>query len=144
MHVAYSAEGARRILRALGFSRYALTSPHKSGSARHELKHRIPSLGTTGRGEVSAYFSRMAPVTGLAGAACAVEVRAWQEDLKRVVSGAKRRGFRIAAGDEPISVSAWRDGSKLWTPAGAGWRRRGPAAGSASWRAAPWQTTAPG
>ena len=63
-------------------------------------------------------FSRMAPVTRLSGAAGAWEAGVWREDLKVVVSGAKRRGFRIAAGDESISVSAGRGGSKLWAPAG--------------------------
>ena len=50
--MAYGAESARRILRALG-------------------------------------FSRMTPVTGLAGAAGAGEVRVWQEDLKRAVQERK-------------------------------------------------------
>ena len=81
LHVTYSAEGIRRILRALG-------------------------------------FSRMTSVTRLAGAAGVGEVRGWQEDLKKVVSGAKRRGFRIAVEDESIFVNVGRDGSKLWAPVG--------------------------
>ena len=56
LHVTYSAESARRILRALG-------------------------------------FSRMTSATGLAGAAGVEEVKAWQEGLERVVSGAKMGGF---------------------------------------------------
>ena len=86
-------------------------------------------------------LSRMMSVTRLADAAGA-EVKGWQKDMKRVVSGAKRRGFRIAVEDESIFVSAGRDGPKP-RPGGSRVAVRDPAAGSASWCTAQSPTTAP-
>ena len=63
-------------------------------------------------------FSRMTSVTWMPGAAGAGEVKGRQEDQKRAISGAKRMGFRIAAGDESIFVNMGRDGSKLRAPGG--------------------------
>ena len=60
-------------------------------------------------------FSVKTSVTSHSNAADAGTVRQWQKDAKAVISGAKRRGFRIVVQDESIFQRTGSNGRKLWS-----------------------------
>ena len=63
-------------------------------------------------------FSSKRSTTQYASAADDEAVRQWQKDARAVISGAKRRGFRIVVQDESIFVRIGTNGRKLWSRIG--------------------------
>jgi len=63
-------------------------------------------------------FSSKRSTTTYASAADDEAVRQWQKDAKTVISGAKRRGFRIVVQDESIFIRTGTNGRKLWSRIG--------------------------
>ena len=63
-------------------------------------------------------FSSKRSTTQYASAADDETVRQWQKDARGVISGAKRRGFRIVVQDESIFLRIGTNGRKLWSRIG--------------------------
>ena len=64
-------------------------------------------------------FSSKRSTTAYSSAADADTVRQWQKDAKSVISGARRRGFRVVVvQDESIFIRLGTNGRKLWSRVG--------------------------